>query len=181
MQSGRLLVSGDDFYCGSSSGSPCQLALKNQLPATYIHPATKQCNYSVDLSQYALKSQIPASYVHPSSKQCNWSPSINIGNNIEVKTGTHPVGMSYTSGSIEFSRTPFVVLLMIRYEYTNQTHGSMTLIIEQGYNLGEELYFRSSSADDYDYVRINYLSGTTLAFSKHYNTNFRYTALAFVQ
>lgn len=59
MQSGRLLVSGADFYCGNSSGSPCQLALKNQIPSQYIHPATKQCNYSIDTSQFALKNELP--------------------------------------------------------------------------------------------------------------------------
>lgn len=41
-----MLVNGSDFYCGNSSGSPCQFALKSQIPSQYIHPATKQCNYS---------------------------------------------------------------------------------------------------------------------------------------
>ena len=53
MQSGRLLVNGNDFYCGNSSGSPCQFALKSQIPSAYTHPSEKQCNYSVDLSGYA--------------------------------------------------------------------------------------------------------------------------------
>lgn len=41
-----MLVDGDDFYCGNGSGSPCQFALKSQIPSPYIHPTTKQCNYS---------------------------------------------------------------------------------------------------------------------------------------
>lgn len=45
-----MLVKDSDFYCGNSLGSPCQLALKNQIPSAYVHPSTKQCNYSVDLS-----------------------------------------------------------------------------------------------------------------------------------
>ena len=32
MQSGRLLVSGDDFYCGNSASNPLQLALRSQIP-----------------------------------------------------------------------------------------------------------------------------------------------------
>ncbi len=56
-----MLVNGSDFYCGNSSGSPCQFALKNQIPSQYVHPSSKQCNYSVDLSGYAQISQIPSS------------------------------------------------------------------------------------------------------------------------
>ncbi len=52
-----MLVTGSDFYCGNSSGSPCQFALKNQIPPAYVHPSTKQCSYSVDTSQFALKSE----------------------------------------------------------------------------------------------------------------------------
>lgn len=58
MQSGRLLVSGSDFYCGNSSGSLCQFALKSQIPSQYVHPSTKQCNYSVNLSGYAKSSEL---------------------------------------------------------------------------------------------------------------------------
>ena len=54
-----MLVSGNDFYCGNSSGSPCQFALKNQIPSAYVHPSAKQCNYSVDLSNYVTKDQLP--------------------------------------------------------------------------------------------------------------------------
>ena len=53
-----MLVNGDDFYCGNSSGSPCQFALKNQIPSAYVHPSTKQCNYSVDTSQFATASDL---------------------------------------------------------------------------------------------------------------------------
>mgnify|MGYP004646875103 CR=1 FL=1 len=53
-----MLVSGSDFYCGNSSGSPCQFALKSQIPSQYVHPTTKQCNYSVDLSGYAKSSDL---------------------------------------------------------------------------------------------------------------------------
>ena len=53
-----MLVNGSDFYCGNGSGSLCQLALKNQVPSQYVHPSTKQCNYSVDLSGYAKSSEL---------------------------------------------------------------------------------------------------------------------------
>lgn len=53
-----MLVNGSDFYCGNSSGSPCQFALKSMIPSAYVHPSTKQCNYSVDLSGYAKTSDL---------------------------------------------------------------------------------------------------------------------------
>ena len=58
MNSGRILVNGSSFYCGNSTSSPCQLALKSDIPnvTQYVHPAEKQCNYT---------------YTHPSSQQCS--------------------------------------------------------------------------------------------------------------
>ena len=56
MQSGQLLVNGSDFYCGNSTNSLCQLALRNQIPSQYVHPANKVCNYSVDTSQFVSRS-----------------------------------------------------------------------------------------------------------------------------
>ena len=52
----------NNFYCGSESNLPCQLARLDQVPAQYIHPTTKQCNYS---------------YTHPSTIQCNAASEIN--------------------------------------------------------------------------------------------------------
>ena len=62
MISGRTAVNGSDFYIGNSSNSPCRLARLDQIPAGYVHPTTKQCNYS---------------YKHPSTIQCNASTEIN--------------------------------------------------------------------------------------------------------
>lgn len=53
-----MLVNGSDFYCGNSDDSPCQFALKSQIPSQYVHPSTKQCNYSVNLSGYAKTSEL---------------------------------------------------------------------------------------------------------------------------
>lgn len=39
MQSGKLLINGDDFYCGNSSNSLKQLALKSDIPDTTSIPA----------------------------------------------------------------------------------------------------------------------------------------------
>ena len=57
-----MLVSGNDFYCGNSSGAPCQFALKSQIPSQYVHPSAKQCNYA---------------YTHPTTKQCNYSVDLS--------------------------------------------------------------------------------------------------------
>lgn len=82
-----MLVSGDDFYCGNSSGSPCQFALKNQIPSQYVHPFTKQCNYSVDLSSYAKKSDLDSIKNSPSFQiepQCIYSNKFLELNNVDV-------------------------------------------------------------------------------------------------
>ena len=60
-----MLVNGSDFYCGNSSNNLCQFALKNQIPSAYVHPTTKQCNYSVDTSTFALKSEALTKYSMP--------------------------------------------------------------------------------------------------------------------
>lgn len=39
MQSGKLLINGDDFYCGNSSNSLKQLALKSDIPDTASIPS----------------------------------------------------------------------------------------------------------------------------------------------
>ena len=57
-----MLVKNNEFYCGSAGNLPCQLARLDQIPAGYVHPSTKQCNYS---------------YTHPSTIQCNASTEIN--------------------------------------------------------------------------------------------------------
>ena len=57
-------MNNNTFYCGSSSNLPCQLALKTDIPnvTPYVHPSTKQCNYS---------------YTHPTTIQCNAASEIN--------------------------------------------------------------------------------------------------------
>ena len=57
-----MLVSGSDFYCGNGNNSPCQFALKSQIPSQYVHPSAKQCNYA---------------YTHPTTKQCNYSVDLS--------------------------------------------------------------------------------------------------------
>ena len=58
MNSGRILVNGSSFYLGNSTSNLCQLALKSDIPTQYVHPATKQCNYT---------------YTHPQACQCELS------------------------------------------------------------------------------------------------------------
>ncbi len=62
LQTGRVAVEGSNFYCGNGDCSPCQLALASQIPSAYVHPSTKQCNYS---------------YTHPTAKQCSWTPDMD--------------------------------------------------------------------------------------------------------
>lgn len=52
LNSGQLLVKGNDVYIGNSSSNLSQLALKIDIPEEvlpYVHPSTKQCNYSVPI------------------------------------------------------------------------------------------------------------------------------------
>lgn len=46
--------------CGLNGGSSAKLY--PQSGSAYVHPTTKQCNYS---------------YTHPSTKQCSWSPNLS--------------------------------------------------------------------------------------------------------
>ena len=75
MNSGRLLVNSNEFYCGSSSNLPCQLALKSDIPEniSYVHPAEKQCNY---VYTHPSTKQCNYTYTHPTTKQCTWEPDI---------------------------------------------------------------------------------------------------------
>lgn len=52
----------NNFYCGSESNLPCQLARLDQVPEQYVHPVTKVCNYI---------------YTHPTEKQCNYTPDLS--------------------------------------------------------------------------------------------------------
>ena len=59
LNSGRILVNGSSFYCGNSTSNLCQLALKSDISSSgYVHPTTKQCSWSPDLSNYATKSDL---------------------------------------------------------------------------------------------------------------------------
>ena len=64
MNSGRTAVLGDSIYVGNSSNLPCQMALKSDIPSItpYVHPSTKQCNYT---------------YAHPSTIQCSASSRLS--------------------------------------------------------------------------------------------------------
>ena len=55
MNSGRLLVNGSSFYCGNSSSSLCELALKSDIPSVtqYVHPTEKQCSWEPDLTNFS--------------------------------------------------------------------------------------------------------------------------------
>lgn len=64
---GPLILSKGEIVCGNSRvfagcNGVCQLANLADIPAAYIHPNTKQCNYS---------------YVHPTTKQCTYTPDLS--------------------------------------------------------------------------------------------------------
>lgn len=61
MNSGQLLVNGNDFYIGNEAEQLSQLARLDQIPSQYVHPSAKQCNYA---------------YTHPAAKQCSYSVQI---------------------------------------------------------------------------------------------------------
>ena len=87
MNSGRILVSGSNFYCGSSTSNLCQLARLDQVPAQYVHPATKVCNYI---------------YTHPSTKQCTWTPDLSsVSKELDTLTKVHTVTGSAVSKRVD--------------------------------------------------------------------------------
>ena len=44
LNSGQLLVNGNDFYIGNGSNRLSKIAREDQIPSAYTHPSTIQCN-----------------------------------------------------------------------------------------------------------------------------------------
>ena len=117
-------MNGSDFYCGNSSNGLCQLALTSQIPAAYIHPADKQCNYV---------------YTHPASKQCNWEPSMD-GYMKKTDLGVETVSLSSLAVGtvVNFGKhsingeTPWMIpWRIIKKNHRGYPSGSITLIADQ--------------------------------------------------
>ena len=56
MNSGRLLVNGNDFYIGNGSSQLSKIAREDQIPSSYTHPTEIQCNASFEINN--LKSSV---------------------------------------------------------------------------------------------------------------------------
>ena len=77
----------NNFYCGSESNLPCQLARLDQIPAGYVHPSTKQCNYV---------------YTHPTTKQCTWTPDLSsVSKELDALTKVHTATGSAVSKRVD--------------------------------------------------------------------------------
>ena len=91
MNSGRILVNGSSFYCGNSTSNLCQFALKSDIPAAYVHPSEKQCNYV---------------YTHPTTKQCTWNPDLS---NYALKSDIASVKkIGFLSAALGTNNTPTI-------------------------------------------------------------------------
>ena len=117
-------MNGSDFYCGNSSNGLCQLALTSQIPAAYVHPAAKQCNYV---------------YTHPTSKQCNWEPSMD-GYMKKTDLGVETVSLSslavgtivnFGKHSVNGEAPWMIPWRIIKKNHSGYPSGSVTLIADQ--------------------------------------------------
>lgn len=94
LNSGRLLVNNNTFYCGSSSNLPCQLALKSDIPnvTQYVHPSEKQCNYSIN-SDWVRLSTFRSLPAYPPASMKNYLFGLM------VVTVTFPATVTMNSGA----------------------------------------------------------------------------------
>ena len=124
LNSGQLLVNGQEFYCGDASNGRCQLARLDQVPPAYTHPTTKVCNYS---------------YTHPSGKQCTWTPDMDgylKKSDIGVTTYTLSqlsVGTVVNFGHHSINGEPSwsIPWRIIKKNHSGYPSGSVTLISDQ--------------------------------------------------
>ena len=107
MNSGRILVNGSSFYCGNSTSNLCQLALKTDVPAQYVHPNTKQCNYS---------------YTHPSTIQCNAATEINSLKS-SVSSGKTQVANAITGKGVSASGNDTFATLVSKINQIKMNNG----------------------------------------------------------
>lgn len=103
----QLSVSNNHCYCGTGSGT-----IKDLI---YTHPTQKQCNYSVDLSNYATKDELSLS----SSPWKTIAINVTAGQNIQFSTdyAAYLIVARGTAGEVYDTNTPSIRLDTIEGEY----------------------------------------------------------------
>lgn len=90
------------------------------IPAQYIHPAEKQCNYS---------------YIHPSSKQCSWEPDLSDYSKIGLLNKDFEFGWSGTNEDFELPFQSSLVLISCK-NIANDTIYPITFALTPGDKMG---------------------------------------------
>lgn len=106
----------------------------------YTHPSTKQCNYSVDLSNYVTKDQL--------------------GGSIQTKT------LNKVSGSITYDTAPVACMLLLFGSSSWMNYGPF--LIPQGFKTGTDSLYAintDSPGDLYAVVTKTALNGTTFKWT----------------
>ena len=168
---GKSIVTPNHLYTKLGNGTIRDLTLDTNTDTVYVHPAEKQCNYNVDLSNYVTKSDLGAS----------------------IKTNV----IDDVRGSITYTSAPSLVMISFGGSSYSQIFGPF--VIAQGFSLngdgGRGLYSwlngnmsgTFAESDDYKeaFSRLE-LSGTNLSWRCGLSSSYGYSPectyiVAFIQ
>ena len=143
LNKGCLVCSNSKVFAGTNG--VVELAKSTDVPAPYIHPTTKQCNYS---------------YTHPTEKQCNYTPDLsNYATKADLSSVSSPWSLleSYTGSSNINALTNLnysLFLLTLRFSATSGTvriigeYGQVDILDRNGATNGTSfVYFIRSYCD----------------------------------
>ena len=92
MISGRIYVTESQIICGSKNGDA---AVLYPVSGEYVHPASKQCNWTPDLSNYATKTEL--NEVIDMIESSQGPVVVGGGAEDDVKNGGKPIYISINS------------------------------------------------------------------------------------
>ena len=101
LKDGKILVCNNKVYAGANK-------LDLTKDTVYVHPASKQCNYSVDLSNYATKAELDAL---PKVARPIASGNVSENQSIKIPGATYVVMNFSTTGSTRVSPTEATIAL----------------------------------------------------------------------
>ena len=159
----------NNFYCGSSSNLPCQLALKSDIPnvTEYVHPTEKQCNY---VYTHPSAKQCNYSYVHPSEKQCSWVPDLSSYTSLD---SAELVKSSKVTGNVygaSFTKKPKIIFITTLATVGGVAFSGIMMIVTK--STPSSLTIGYDGADYECYMSNISWSGNQLRYTLYYRTSY---------
>ena len=179
MNSGRLLVDGNDFYVGNSSSQKVQIARADQIPnvTQYVHPTEIQCNAASEINSLKTsvssgKTQVANAITGKGVSASGNDSFATLASKInQITTGSwyrsFNTNVAYADGSISsytLNLTSYNYIAVTTYQGSNKAHFRIS-VIKDG-SISELLEGGTIS----DYNRAMYLSGNSIIFGPgHYS------------